>query len=469
MENKCQFTWMTFLWILFPLTFSIFIWNKYYRLEEPFLSTQDTQNIIDVYNAILKRNPTNDELKKYVRALDKKEYPLSEIELRLYNSDEYKRLVKTQSDILAPETTRMLQEKEVIDYVKTVYLYAFQKKPAKELLLPLKDLFIYFDFNPYKLLALFRHSKYKDFEEDFKVIKNLNKETLIDFYLATFDDIKLTQDGEALKKTEKLAALSKAPHTITGIAASANGSEIGLNDTDTNKLLQYLLSKGLYLTDKDKLQAGKELAGTEEQKGLVTQTATGASSYCTGQRVYLTPDAKLVDTGYGFSVPQRHPPVCIPLTGKNIVNPVVFGNYNGTPLEEANQTQVGSIMPMFEYREYIDIPPMGIPPKAVETRQIVPIKVKETLTEKNAPAAMASQKRAKDRAAGELYSSSQEDSYLVRQQLAEDKKRNEDLAIYQQTIKDNALTEEEKTQEKINTDIYTSQLAGVADWKERTR
>jgi len=393
-------TWNQFIWIFIPLTFALFIWQKYYQLEEPFLSTQDTQRVIDTYNAILKRNPTKEELNKHVRALDKNEYPVSEIELRLYNSDEYQRIIKTQTDILASETTRILQEKEIIDYVKTVYQYAFKKKPEKDILLPLKDLFIYFDFNPYKLLALFRQSSYREFEADFKNTKNLTKQLLIDMYLARFDDIKLSQDAEALKKTEKLAALSKTPQAVSGISASADGAAIGLKDTDTDKLLQYLLSKGLYITDKDKIEAGKQLTDGQ-QKGLVTQIETGANSYCTGKRVYLTPDAKIVDTGYGFSVPQRHPPVCIPLNGKNTVNPVVFGDYSGTPLSEANQTQVGSIMPMFEYREYIDIPPINKTPipAAIDTRDIK--QKNEPITKENAPAAFASQERAKARAAKE--------------------------------------------------------------------
>lgn len=393
-------TWTNFIWIFIPLTFAVYIWHKYYQLEEPFLSTQDTQRVIDIYNAILKRNPTKDELSKHVRALDKQEYPVSEIEIRLYNSDEYQRIIKTQSDILAPETTRILQEKEIIEYVKTIYQYAFKKKPEIDILLPLKDLFIYFDFNPYKLLALFRQSKYKEFEEDFKNSKNLTKQVLIDMYLARFDDIKLTQDAEALKQTEKLASLSKSPQIVSGVSTSADGAAIGLKDTDTDKLLKYLLSKGLYITDKDKIEAGKQLTG--EQKGLVKQIETGAGSYCTGQRVYLTPDAKIVDTGYGFAVPQRHPPVCIPLNGKNKVNPVVFGDYSGTPLEEANQTQVGSIMPMFEYREYIDIPPVNKTPipQTIDTQSIKD--KKEIITKENAPAAFASQERAKTRAATEV-------------------------------------------------------------------
>ena len=219
--------------------------------------------------AILRRNPTSNELKKHVTSIDKNEYSLAELEIRLYNTDEYKRMIKTQNNSLSPEMSRMVEEKEVLFYIRELYFRARAQKADKSILLPLKDLFIYFDFNPYKLLALFRHSNYKDFEDDFKNSKNLTKQALIEMYLARFDDIKLSQDAEALKKSEKLAALSKSSQPVSGVSASADGAAIGLKDTDTDKLLQYLLSKGLYITDKDKIKLVKNLLVRKNKEDLL--------------------------------------------------------------------------------------------------------------------------------------------------------------------------------------------------------
>lgn len=358
MNNKNSI--INFLWIFIPLTVAVFVWMKYYKLET-FISTSDTQEIINIYNSVLKRNPTNEEIVKHTRALDKNDYNMEDISLRLYNSDEYNRIVKIQSNQLIPETSRILKEKDVIDYVKKVYFFVFKKKPEKEILLPLKDLFIHFDYDEYKLYALFRHTLYKEFEEDFKRTKNLTKQRLIEMYLEKFDDAKLTQDAIVLRKEGKLTAIGKVS-SVSGID-SGSGANITLSDTDTNKLLAYLMSKGLYLTEAEKKEAAKELTAETDTElectdkgGLVGKMGTSTETSITSKRVYLTPDSKIVKTGYGFSVPQKHPPVCIPVGEKQNVNPVVIGEFSGTPIEDAQNTSVGSIMPKFEYAEYIEIP-----------------------------------------------------------------------------------------------------------------
>ena len=62
---------------------------------------------------------------------------------------------------------------------------------------------------------------------------------------------------------------------------------------------------------------------------------------------------------FAWSVPNERPQVCTTLGQKQLVQPV-FTNSSlllGTPVGEAAQdTQVGSIMPKFEYKEYITIP-----------------------------------------------------------------------------------------------------------------
>jgi len=364
-------TWQQFLWIIIPSIFAILIWIKYYRIEEPFISTEENQYLIELYLSVLDRNPTSAELSKHIKALDRNEYTMGELEIRLYNSEEYKRLVKTQSNVLSPEMSRMIEEKEVIAYVKDLYQRVLSKKPIKDILLPLRDLFIYFDYNAYKFMALLRHTKYMDFEEEFKSNKNLSKEALIELYLKTFDDELLTKNGEALRKTEKLTPLGRKFESkdITGVSGGKiDGALLGLSDTDTNLLLKYLKEKGLF-GNKD--EAGMYLANGGEGAGAAaggagvnyypTELATGAGSMCTGQRVYLPTESKIRQTSFGFSVPEKHPPVCIPVGGKSPVSPVVFGDLLGTSLDDANHTQVGSIMPKFEYNEYIDIPWQGVP------------------------------------------------------------------------------------------------------------
>ena len=343
-----------FVWIFIPFIFSLFVWSKYYKVNEPFVSSRYSQDVIDTFKDILNREPTAEELKKYSKGIENEEYTIEDLKVRLYNSEEYKQLIKTQTNMLTPEIGRIANESIVIDYVKKVYNYVFKKMPEKNILLQLKDIFIHLDYDEYKLLALFRHTSYKDFEEEFKSTKNLTKQKLIELIQKYFDDNKLTLNANALRKNNELDTLGKPAGSkiVKGVESTA-GADIKLSETDTEKLLEYLLSKGVYLTDKNKDTAAKKL----DTCGLVKKFETSAKTGATSTKIYLNDDVKIKKQGYGFSVPQKHPPVCIPVGEKNKVNPVVFGKYNGTPLNEAtSKTMVGSMMPKFEYKEYIEIP-----------------------------------------------------------------------------------------------------------------
>lgn len=362
MKRDCEFTWIQFLWILLPLTFTLIVWKKYYYVTETFLSTQDHQILIDLYMSILNRNPTSKELSTHVTALDKNEYTLQELEIRLYNSDEYKRMVKTQNNLLSPEVSRMIEEREVLLYIRELYFRARSQKAEKSILLPLKDLFIYFNFNAYKFMALLRHTNYSDFEEEFKKMKNLSKESLIELYHLRFDDLKLTQDGEALRKTEKLKPLGGQVSTVTGVSSGS------LSATDLESISEYL-KKSLQDEMKKKIESLSKITSGETKSTM----ETGSTSFCTNQRYYLDPKSTVKDAKCGFSVPQKHPPICIPVGEKHSVSPVVFGDLRGASLEESKDTQVGSILPKFEFSEYLELP------TSVKNCQQVPPSSKPTL------------------------------------------------------------------------------------------
>lgn len=74
-------TWQQFLWIIIPSIFAILVWIKYYRIEEPFISTEENQYLIELYLSVLDRNPTAAELSKHIKALDRNEYTLSLIHI----------------------------------------------------------------------------------------------------------------------------------------------------------------------------------------------------------------------------------------------------------------------------------------------------------------------------------------------------------------------------------------------------
>jgi hypothetical protein len=59
----------------------------------------------------------------------------------IINSDEYQRLIKTQSNGLQPETTRIIEEKDLIDRIKRLYFKVRNVECPPAIYLPLKYLY----------------------------------------------------------------------------------------------------------------------------------------------------------------------------------------------------------------------------------------------------------------------------------------------------------------------------------------
>ena len=357
------------LWLILILLVGFVIWRMFSDKREFFANASDiTQDVIDLYYKVLNRAPTSTELKKHVQAVKAQEYDYREIELRLINSDEYQRLIKTQTNTLLPETKRMVEEKDVITLIKAVYFKIRGKKLSKDLYLPYKDLYIYFNYNLYKFVAMLRDSKYLEFEKEVLQDAKLSRESLVELYHATFDDTKLNYDADALEKMDK--SLSKGKRLID-MVQEKEGEPLRPEDINTAALLNFLMKDAKNIEKKEEAAAAlvsKPTPPPTKQLYLTTDQRCTAS-----QRIYLPDEAKILTTAGGVSVPEKHPPVCIPVGKPNEPTPVMFGNFQGTLLDQAQDTQVGSIMPKFEYRRYIEVPVPGttVPPakKEVPTEQ----------------------------------------------------------------------------------------------------
>ena len=363
------------LWIILILFVGFIIWKVNYDKVELFtnLSKSDIiEDVIDIYYKNLQRSPTSQELKTHATAIDKGEYDYRELELRIINSDEYQRLIKTQTNLLVPETKRMVEEKDVITVLKVIYKKFMKKDLKKQLFLPMKDLYVFFNFNIYKFIAMIQDSKYPEFESTLLSDHRLSRESLIELYLKTFDDSKLNYHAEALEKIDKGTAKN---NTIDRLGKNNPGNDppgnpISSNDINTNALLAFLLANSNNINNPkeaaNKLDS-KEKIDTKAVQNMTLSTGTGGDRGCTAtQRVYLPDEAKILRSEYGYNTLQRHPPVCIPVNNKSTEVPsVIFSKIMGTPLKEAENTTVGSIMPNFEYRRYIEIPVPGTtePPK----------------------------------------------------------------------------------------------------------
>jgi hypothetical protein len=367
MGNLIDLLWIILIILVAFIVFRIHKDKKYFENFEN--SSDIASNVIQIYYENLKRSPTSEELQKHTKEIFDGNYDYNELELRLVNSDEYQRLVKTQTDTILPETSRILEEKQVVDRIKKIYLKVREVECPVKMYLPLKDMYIYFDYNIYKFVALLRDTKYSDFQRDVLQISNLTREKLIDLYLATFDDSKLNYDAAAIEEMDKsLPAGSRLIDFLKNDEEAPSAQK-----TNGMALMAYLMknikddeARRKALEEEERIRKMKEAADELERQRKLNMKSTNDTSCDAKQRIYLPNESKILNTEHGFRVLQKLPPVCVPLGKPNDLKEVIMqGGLQGTSLEEAQDTQVGSIMPKFEYRRYIEIETPGTTIKPV--------------------------------------------------------------------------------------------------------
>jgi len=361
MGNLIDLLWIILILLVAFILFRIYKDKEYFENFEN--SSDISSNVIKIYYENLKRSPTSEELQKHTKEIFDGNYDYDELELRLVNSDEYQRLTKTQTDTILPETSRILEEKQVVDRVKKIYLKVREVECPIRMYLPLKDLYIYSDYNVYKFVALLRDTKYIDFQTKVLQISNLSRDKLIEMYLATFDESKLNYDAAAIEEMDKsLPAGSRLIDFLMN-----DDEKPSADKTNGLALMAYLMKNTIddearkkALEEEERIRKMKEAAAELERQRKLNMKSTNDNTCDAKQRIYLPNESKILNTEHGFRVMQNLPPVCVPLGKPNDLKEVIMqGGLQGTPLEEAQDTQVGSIMPKFEYRRYIEIETPG--------------------------------------------------------------------------------------------------------------
>ena len=151
------------LWIILSLSVALLLWYSYTvdnEMEQFSNSSDIYEKVIDLYYNNLERQPTSDELKTHSNAILNGDYNFDELYMRLINSDEYKRLIKTQDNSILPETKRMIEEKDILIVLRSIYNKVKHRPMSLTLQLVIRDIYVYYDFNIYKLVTLLRDDKY---------------------------------------------------------------------------------------------------------------------------------------------------------------------------------------------------------------------------------------------------------------------------------------------------------------------
>ena len=182
---------------------------------------------------------------------------------------------------------------------------------------------------------------------------SLTKDALIDLYLATFDDAKLNYIADALYSMDN----TNTNTTGTNVTTGTNG----IDTTATNSIQNVTGCPASASATQPVIQYQYQYIIQQPQKPSPTaleslQPKQQSESSCSN-KVYLPNESKIVGSGYGFDVLQKFPPICTTLgnSQEKLPDVIFYNKLQGTDLSDSD-IQVGSILPKFEYKRYIEIP-----------------------------------------------------------------------------------------------------------------
>lgn len=319
----------------------------------PTASTNVSESIIQLYLELLQRQPKSSELTDATNQINKGIINIDGLRRKIIDSDEYQRNIKLQSNNLNPELTKIISDNELINYIAKMYNEETGKIIPGTMELPLRDIYIYLDYNDYAFRAMLRNTSYPTFEKDVLTTNNVNKPQLIEIFLKYFTVQDLVNQGIEIfgaNPSDKIPYSINNPNNMSNLAANANTNSSLFNKDAAAKALGN--SSGAVLNDHAQYSMTQTTVEVKQPDDITKTDDNKLRIPVHKHDMVLIPE-------YAWSVPQERPQVCTTLGQKQLVQPV-FTNSTlllGTPVgEAAEETQVGSIMPKFEYKEYITIP-----------------------------------------------------------------------------------------------------------------
>ena len=158
--------------------------------------------IIDVYKSLLNRQPKYDELNKNLQEFYEKKGDEERLKMKIYNSTEYKMIVKMQSNDVEPGLITHISHTKLIDQLNIIYKEFFKKDIPEKMLVPLKQCYIHLQYNDYLFKAMLMHDKYNDFEETITREYIMTERKLLDIFNKHFVLYELRLIANELKRRD---------------------------------------------------------------------------------------------------------------------------------------------------------------------------------------------------------------------------------------------------------------------------
>lgn len=303
--------------------------------------------VIKVYSELYDRQPSAQELMADSQALDQGKITLDGLRQRMIDSVEYSNMIKLQSNSLTPELPKMLSDRDMLTRLAEIYYQECKKDIPDDMVLPIRDIYIYLDYNEWALKAMLRDSSYSSFEKEVQTTPDMNNPQLMDIFIKYSNKNDLITKGSAIASVE--AAKASEPQGVTPSCKY----DRSVNDTDSNSCLALTSALDQAQAAFDKNAAARALS----EGNTIPDFNTSAAN--TDVRIPTHKGDMVLLPEMAWSVPQYRAPVCTTLGQPSLVQPVMNDSklLLGTPLNDATlHAGVGSIMPSFQHKEFVDVP-----------------------------------------------------------------------------------------------------------------
>jgi hypothetical protein len=305
--------------------------------------------IVEIYQGILGRNPTGKEQTLRRKQMTEGKTTLDALRRELKGSDEYINNLKMQNNGLAPELPRIIADRDLINHIGAMYRKERKAEMPANMILVLRDVYVILNYDDAHFIAFLRMDNYDELEYAVKNDYAFNRDKLIAWMRDNVDTAAL--DAEAAKIQAELdaeaakyaksnlsaddLAMIKAMIDDAAAGSTKGCAPVGGADTQSDEYLRYLQSLCQQAFDKD----SKEAAMCSR---IPLQTHEG-------NPYVLRPE-------FAWSVPQQRAPVCTTLGQPSLVQPTVAftDSLPLTDLADAADTAVGSMMPKFQFAQYVD-------------------------------------------------------------------------------------------------------------------
>lgn len=190
--------------------------------------------IIRLFKDLLYRNPTSRELNTYFRKIVNTQLDLKKLRNLIINSEEYRKVVNLQSNNANSDVVYSNAKVNTVNQISSLYFQELDEEIPKSLISPLKDIYVYFQFNDYLFRALITNQRYSDFKSHILDSKDLKQSDIIDLLEQYYDMVELREKANNILRYDKYHKRINTSE-VSDTSSFTNKYDAFVQDTDATE------------------------------------------------------------------------------------------------------------------------------------------------------------------------------------------------------------------------------------------